>query len=243
VIIANADLPYVYSRLLPRDPQARHLARKKYTCSALMFYWGMDRVYPQFGTHNVYLSGDYRGSFESIFRDHSLHADPSFYVHAPARVDPSAAPDGQDTLFVLVPVGHIDRSARQDWQEMTRRARAAVFQRLSRMGMADLKEHIKFEIACTPREWQSLYNLERGAAFGLSHNFMQIGYLRPHNRHARYRNLYFVGSSTHPGAGLPMALLSARLTVERLLKESGAPATKPLPGHVTRGESPHAYSM
>lgn len=218
--VANADLPYVYSSLLPHDPETGHLNRMKYTCSAVIFYWGVDRVYPQLNTHNVYLAGDYRGSFERIFRDHALPDEPSFYVHAPARIDPSAAPEGQDTLFVLVPVGHLDRDAGQDWAEMEHRARTAVLDRLAEAGMPDLKEHIKFEISYTPRDWLSLYNLAHGSAFGLSHSFLQVGYLRPHNRHSRYHNLYFVGSSTHPGTGLPMALLSARLTTERILEDT-----------------------
>ncbi len=219
VIIANADLPYVYSELLPHDPEVKHLDRLKYTCSAIMFYWGVDRLYPQFATHNIYLAPDYQGSFERIFRDHGLADEPSFYVHAPSRLDPSAAPEGQDTLFVLVPVGHIDDQAHQDWPDIERRARGAVLRRLAGVGMADLEQHLKFEVAYTPRDWHSMYNLQRGSAFGLSHNFLQIGYLRPHNRHAHYRNLYFVGSSTHPGTGLPMVLLSAQLTTERVLKE------------------------
>jgi phytoene desaturase len=188
-----------------------------------MFYWGVDRVYPQFGPHNVYIAPDYKGSFETIFRDRGVPDEPSFYVHAPARVDPAAAPDRQDTLFVLVPVGHLDEQAKQDWAEMKRRARAAVLHRLSSMGIADLEEHIKFEVSYTPRTWRSRYNLERGSAFGLSHNFLQVGYLRPHNRHARYGNLYFVGGSTHPGTGLPMVLLSAQLTTERILSEQRRP--------------------
>jgi phytoene desaturase len=228
VVIANADLPYVYSELLPHDPEVAHLNRLKYTCSAIMFYWGMDRVYPQFGTHNVYLAPDYKGSFERIFRDHALADEPSFYVHAPARVDPAAAPEGQDTLFVLVPVGHIDDHAEQNWPALQAKARAAVLRRLASAGMPDLDEHIKFEVACTPKEWLSMYNLEKGSAFGLSHNFTQIGYMRPHNRHARYGNLYFVGSSTHPGTGLPMVLLSARLTAARVLKEQRRPAGEQL---------------
>jgi phytoene dehydrogenase-like protein len=95
--------------------------------------------------------------------------------------------------------------------------------RLAGEGVVDLEEHLKFEVSHTPRDWLSLYNLAKGSAFGLSHNFMQVGYLRPHNRHSRYRNLYFVGSSTHPGTGLPMVLLSARLTTERILAEFSRP--------------------
>lgn len=226
VIIANADLPYVYRDLLPDRAEAERLERLKYTCSAIMFYWGMDRVFPQLGTHNVFLSGDYRASFDRIFHDHTLPDEPSFYVHAPARTDPAAAPPGQDTLFVLVPAGHLDDKTPQDWEALQAHARAAVLSRLAKAGIPDLEEHIKFQITYTPRDWLSLYNLEKGAAFSLSHNFMQVGYLRPRNRHARYRNLYFVGGSTHPGTGLPIVLISARLTAERILSEIAPEVSK-----------------
>ena len=224
VIVANADLPYVYSHLLPGRAEASRLERLQYTCSAIMFYWGVDTVYPQLGTHNVFLAGDYRASFDRIFRDHLLPDEPSFYVHAPARTDPSAAPPGQDTLMVLVPAGHLDAGITQDWNALQARARSAVIHRLATSaGIDDLEQHLKCEVSYTPRDWFSVYNLAKGAAFGLSHSFMQVGYLRPHNRHHRYGNLYFVGSSTHPGTGLPMVLLSARLTTERILKEAGVP--------------------
>lgn len=220
VVVANADLPYVYQQLLPDRAEGERMARKKHTCSAITFYWGVDRACPQLGTHNIFLSGDYRASFDRIFEDMTLPESPSFYVHAPARIDPSAAPAGQDTLMVLVPVGHLDESARQDWPALRERARSVVLRRLASAGVADLEAHLKFEVAFTPTTWESRYNLSKGAAFGLSHNFMQVGYLRPRNRHSRYRNLYFAGASTHPGTGLPMVLLSARLTTERILKEA-----------------------
>jgi phytoene desaturase len=228
VIVANADLPYVYRYLLGPEAEreraeARRLEQMKYTSSAIMFYWGVDRVYPQLDTHNVFLSGDYQGSFERIFSDHTLPSQPSFYVHAPARVDPAAVPAGQDTLFVLVPVGHIDDARPENWQALRARARTAVLQRLEKQGISGLAEHFKFEVSYAPPDWQSRYHLEKGAGFGLSHDFWQVGYLRPHNRHPRYHNLYFVGSSTHPGTGLPMVLISARLVVERIREEFATP--------------------
>ncbi len=225
VIVANADLPYVYRQLLP--DRADWLNRMKYTCSAIMFYWGVDQVYPQIGPHNIFLADDYRASFDRIFKERTLPDRPSFYVHAPARIDPQAAPAGHDSLFVLVPVGHLDAAQPQDWEALTRHARSAVLRRLASLGAGDLEQHLKFEVVYTPRDWMSLYNLANGAAFGLSHDFWQVGYLRPHNRHDRYHNLYFVGSSTHPGAGLPMALISARLTTERVLSEVAAPRAVP----------------
>jgi phytoene desaturase len=220
--VGNADLPYIYNDLLPDSAGARKLLKKKYTCSAVMFYWGIDKPYPLIDAHNVFLAGDYKASFDSIFKDHSLPAEPSFYVHAPARIDPASAPAGQDTLMVLVPVGHLDDSRSQDWEGMVARARETVFERLaSQVGAADLRQHVKFEIVYTPEDWQGQFNLVKGAAFGLSHNFQQVGYLRPQNRHARYKNLFFTGASTHPGTGLPIVLLSAKLAVERMLGEVG----------------------
>jgi phytoene desaturase len=219
VIVANADLPYVYSRLLPESATARRMQRLRYTCSAILFYWSVDIAYPALGPHSVFLSGDYRDSFERIFTAHALPEAPSFYLHAPARIDPSAAPPGRDTLLALVPVGHLDDGCAQDWDAWLPAARMAVLRRLARLGLADLDRHIAAERSYTPRDWLTLYNLERGAAFSLSHTALQVGYLRPHNRHRRYGNLYFVGGSTHPGSGLPMVLLSARLTAERVLRD------------------------
>ena len=221
VVVANADLPYVYDRLLPDRPAAERLERKKYTCSAIMFYWGVDKTYPQLGVHNVFLAGDYRASFDRIFKDYLLPDEPSLYVHAPARVDPAAAPPGQDTLFALIPVGHLQQAARQDWEALKAQARAAVLRRLAEVGVTDVEEHLKFEVSYSAQDWLRMYNLAKGAAFSLSHDFFQVGYLRPQNRHRRYGNLYFVGGSTHPGTGLPMVLISARLVAERILKEIG----------------------
>jgi phytoene desaturase len=227
VVVANADLPYVYESLLPDKAEARRLNRLHYTCSAIVFFWGVDRVYPELGHHNIFLADDYRASFDRIFHDGSLPDQPSFYVHAPARTDPAAAPPGQDTLFVLVPCGHLNDSAGQDWAALKAQARGAVLGRLAQLGMADLQRHLKFEVSYTPRNWLNVYNLAKGAAFSLSHDFWQVGYLRPHNRHALYHNLYFVGGSTHPGTGLPMVLLSAQLSTERILKET-TPRIHPL---------------
>jgi phytoene desaturase len=221
IFIGNADLPYIYKELLPDVKESKKLAEKLYTCSTIMFYWGVDKIYPQIAHHNVFLGGDYKASFDDIFEKHTLPESPSFYVHAPTRTDKTAAPQGHDTLYVLVPVGHLDAQSKQDWDAIIKRARDTVFARLEKeFGINDLKEHIKFEVVYQPKTWKERFNLEKGAAFGLSHNFWQVGYLRPQNRHKKYKNIYFSGASTHPGTGLPIVLLSARLTTERILKET-----------------------
>ncbi|HEY3291979.1 MAG TPA: phytoene desaturase family protein [Anaerolineae bacterium] len=220
IVIANADLPYVYDKLLPDGVPSR-VSKMKYTSSALMFYWGIKgERSTELLHHNVFLSDDqYRQSFDRIFHDLTLPDEPSVYIAAPSRTDPNVAPPDGDSLLALVPVGHIDERRPQDWPALQQRAREAVYKRLAQLGLTDVRERTLFEETFTPTDYRDQLNLVKGAAFGLSHNFMQVGYLRPHNRHARYGNLYFVGASTHPGTGLPIVLLSAKLVAERINAE------------------------
>jgi phytoene desaturase len=221
-VLANADLPYVYQDLLPPDGQAERLARKRYSCSVISFFWGVDRVYKTLGPHTLFLADDFRANFDEITRDLRVPANPSLYIHAPARLDPAMAPDGQDTLIAIIPVGHMNERHEQDWKELIKQARQAVFRRLGLLGINDLEAHIKFETCFTPLSWRKRYNLVRGSTHGLCHNLTQLGYFRPGNRHPRYHNLYFVGASTRPGTGMPTALISARLTAQRMVEDFGA---------------------
>ena len=219
VVVANADLPYVYRKLLPEKRKSRRLDRKKYSCSAICFHWGLDKTYPQLGHHSVFLSDGFREGLDRIFKDKSISDHPSFYIHAPARTDPAAAPSGQDTLSFIVGSGHVDKIKKQDWDKLKKKTHTAVVQRLKQLGLEDIEDHIKFEICYTPESWENACNITRGSVFGsLAHNLMQMGYFRPHNQHSRYKNLFFVGGSTHPGNGIPNVLLSAKLTAERILK-------------------------
>ena len=222
MVVANADLGYVYRQLLPDKGEANRIDRKEYGCSTVMFYWGLDKLFPQLGPHNLFFSGDYRQGFEDIFKGKKMPEEPNFYIHAPARIDPSAAPAGCDTLYAAVPVGHISRRNPQDWQSIQARARAFILNRLTQLGMADLESHIKVEAGFGPQDWERRYNLTRGSAHGLSHKLTQMAYFRPHNWHKRYRNLYFVGASTHPGTGIPTVLVSARLTARRIIEDTGS---------------------
>jgi phytoene dehydrogenase-like protein len=126
--------------------------------------------------------------------------------------------------MALVPVGYINDEDPQDWPALQQQAREVVFKKLAEIGITDLKERIVFEQCLSPLNYRDDLNLVKGSAFGLSHDFMQVGYLRPHNRHARYGNLYFAGASTHPGTGLPIVLISAKLAEQRILKEHLVPA-------------------
>jgi phytoene desaturase len=219
LLVANADLSYVYRQLLPDDRAVQPLMRKKYGCSALSFFWGLHKSYPQLSAHNLFMAPDIQHGFEVIFDQASLTTDPSFYLHAPTRIDPTMAPAGQDALVISVPVPHLNKQHPQDWQVITDQSRRYILQRLAQVGLQDLETQIKFEIVYGPPDWHHRYNLTHGSAHGLGHEIFQMGYMRPHNRHAKYKNLYFVGASTHPGTGLPSVLLSAKFAANRIVEE------------------------
>lgn len=220
-VLADADLPYVYHDLLPQDGTAARLERKRFSCSVVSFFWGVDKRYETLAPHTLFLADDYRENFESIIDDLTIPKNPSLYIHAPSRLDPSMAPVGQDTLIAIVPVGHLSQTKEQDWSEIGDQARRQVFRRLATLGITDLQDHIKFEVNFTPLSWHKRYNLMKGSTHGLCHNLTQLGYFRPSNRHAHYHNLYFVGASTRPGTGIPTALVSARLAAARILDDLG----------------------
>lgn len=224
VVIVNADLPYVYQKLLPEDGTARSLPGKKYTSSAFMFYWAVSgKRSPELLHHNLFLADhQYKKSFDRIFHDLTLPDEPSIYINAASRTDATVAPAGGDAITALVPTGHVNTEHPQDWDALRERARSTVLDHLERLGMHDVSKNITAEATLGPAEYENDLNLAKGAAFGLSHNFWQVGYLRPHNRHAHYGNLYFVGASTHPGTGLPIVLLSARLVAERIAEDHGS---------------------
>jgi phytoene desaturase len=218
-VLANADLPYVYNDLLPDKDIARSLSHKRFSCSVISFFWGVDKTYETLGPHTLFLASDYRENFERIIRDLSLPANPSLYIHAPARLDPRMAPQGQDTLIAIVPVGHMSENGEQDWAGLRDEARRQVFRRLASLGVTDLESHIKFETTFTPPSWRKRYNLMKGSTHGLCHNLTQLGYFRPDNRHAQYHNLYFTGASTRPGTGMPTAMISGRQSAQRIMDD------------------------
>jgi phytoene desaturase (3,4-didehydrolycopene-forming) len=219
IVLANADLPYVYQNLLPQDGMTQKLLRKEFSCSTLSFFWGLDKSVEALGAHTLFLAEDYQQNFKSITRDFGMPSNPCLYLHAPARLDPAMAPDGQETLIAVVPVGHINESKPQDWEQVRNQAREKIFERLKKYGVTDVEPHIKFEMTYTPQSWQKRYNLLKGATHGLSHTLTQLAYFRPKNRHARYHNLYFTGASTHPGTGLPTAMISGRHVANRIMDE------------------------
>jgi phytoene desaturase len=219
LVLANADLPYVYRTLLGEPlPRAE---RMSYSCSAFLMYLGVRRRYPALPHHTLVVPPDLRGACADIFTGHRIPPAPPFYVCNPNKTDPSLAPAGSENLYVLVPVPSQATGREIDWAVEGPRLEREMLVRLERFGMAGLREHLVTSRTFTPADFATAFSATRGEAFGLAHGLDQVGYLRPHNRHPAYRNLYFVGQSTHPGCGIPMVLISARLVAERMMEEQG----------------------
>ncbi|ORX60714.1 phytoene dehydrogenase [Hesseltinella vesiculosa] len=225
-VVCNADLVYAYHHLLPPCHwTTRTLGSKKLTSSSISFYWSMSRKIDQLDVHNIFLAENYRESFDEIFQDLNLPSEASFYVNVPSRIDPSAAPGDKDAVIVLVPIGHMQH-VEGKWSEgfydkMVARARAMVLQVLERrLGMTDFGALIQNEIVNHPGVWQQKFNLWRGSILGLSHDILQVLWLRPSTKDStgRFDNLFFVGASTHPGTGVPIVLAGSKLTSDQVCK-------------------------
>ncbi|MBA3496752.1 MAG: phytoene desaturase [Gemmatimonadales bacterium] len=216
LVLANADLPYVYETLL-REKYPR-IDRFDFSCSAFLMYLGVNRRYPDLTHHALVVPRDLRATCDDIFSGR-VPGDPAYYVCNPSKTDPSLAPPGCENIYVLVPVPSQLPGREIDWSIEGPRLEAAMLERLERFGLTDLRRHIVTRRTFSPVDFTHDFSATRGEAFGLAHGIDQVGFFRPHNRHPRFENLYFVGQSTHPGCGIPMVLISSRLVVERMAAE------------------------
>ncbi len=222
LFLVNADLPYAYETLLGEAPKKNLVPQNgelKSSSSAYMMYLGVDKQYSNLLHHNVVFSSDYKFNLDDIFERRVLPDDPAFYVCVPNRSDPSLAPEGSDSIYVLVPVPH--KTDNVDWTRDEPAFREKILDKMSeRLGMTDIREHIVYEKTFTPNDWASEYNLWKGSAFGLSHSFFQSAYFRPQNRSKTLGNVYFAGASTTPGNGIPMVIISGSLAAKRIEEDT-----------------------
>jgi phytoene desaturase len=214
-VVVNADFAHALQKLLPDDARGSYtdakLRRMRFSCSTFMLYLGVDRRYEELPHHQLYLSEHIRRLEPPYIDDSALDdVDPSFYVCNPTIIDPSNAPAGHSTLFVLVPVPNT--AHRVDWPAQQRRYRDLIVSRMHLLGYKDVERHIVSETCYTAQTWQDDYRVHLGAVFNLSHDWLQLGPFRPHIRSEAVRGLYFVGGAVHPGSGLLTILEAARST-------------------------------
>jgi phytoene desaturase len=229
-VVANTDVTYTYNNLInPRSNNRKskivNLKSLEPSCSGFVLFLGVNKQYESLAHHNIFFSRDYKAEFDQIFKDLTPPDDPTIYVCWTGRTDADHAPDGKSNLFVLVNAPYL--SPRYDWNApgVAQQYRDLVVRRMEEHGLTDLSHHIESETIMTPADLQNFYNADRGAIYGVSSNNRFSAFLRPPNRSRRYKGLYFVGGSTHPGGGVPLVTLSARI-VSELIKNDLATAKR-----------------
>jgi len=213
IVVSNADAAWTYGKLLGHHPRRRwtdaKLARARYSMSLFVWYFGTRRRFDDVYHHTMVLGPRYKGLLDDIFRNKVLAKDFSLYLHRPSASDPSLAPPGCDAFYVLAPVPHLQSGT--NWREQAEPYRAAVQQRLEATVMPGLGESIATSHMLTPLDFRDRLLSYNGAAFAMQPQLFQSAWFRPHNVSEEVRGLYLVGAGTHPGAGLPGVVSSARI--------------------------------
>ncbi len=224
VVVSNADVHHTYARLYAGDPRAerrrRRLERMRWSMSLFVLYFGTDRRHPDLAHHTVLLGPRYEGLLRDVFHGSSLPDDFSLYLHAPTVSDPSLAPEGCEAFYVLSPVPHLGR-ARIDWDREADAYGDRILAWLERF-LPDLRRHVVTRRHFTPLDFERELHAHHGSAFSVAPTLGQSAWFRPHNRDPGIPGLYLVGAGTHPGAGVPGVVNSAKATVATLLADRGA---------------------
>ena len=223
-VVINADFAYAMQNLVPQEFRRKYtdmvLEKKKYSCSTYMLYLGVKKTYPDIPHHSIIFSENYRRNVEEITTTRILSDDPSVYVQNACLTDPSLAPKGKCTIYVLVPVPN--NKSGIDWNREKKPFRDKILTLLeTRGGYTDLVKNIEEEKIITPEDWEQDKFVYKGATFNLAHNMGQMLLARPHNKFEEFHNCYLVGGGTHPGSGLPTIYESGRISAELIMKKDG----------------------
>jgi phytoene desaturase len=214
-VVSNMDVVPTYRRLLPREPAPERTLAQPRSSSALIFYWGITREFAELDLHNIFFSADYQREFQAIFQEQTVADDVTVYVNVTSKKTATDAPAGHENWFVMVNVPH-DQG--QDWDALTRKTRRAVLRKLNHALGADLEPLIAAEKVWTPPGIAADTSSFGGALYGSSSNNALAAFLRHPNFSGRLEGLYFCGGSVHPGGGIPLCLLSAKI-VSSLINE------------------------
>ena len=212
IVVCNADTAWTYKNLI--DPQHRKVwtnakvEKGKYSMSLFVWYFGTNKRFDDVPHHMMLLGPRYEALLKDIFKNHHLADDFSLYLHRPTATDSSMAPDGCDTFYVLSPVPNLQSGT--DWATHAEPYRSAIAKALEETVLPNLREHLTVSFMTTPQDFQDNLLSYKGAAFGLEPLLLQSAWFRPHNLSEDVKNLFMVGASTHPGAGIPGVLMSAK---------------------------------
>ena len=213
IVVSNADVATTYGTMIPDKDRNRwsdrSIEKTKFSMSLFVWYFGTKKRYEDVDHHTIVLGPRYKELLHDIFRKKHLAEDFSLYVHRPTATDPSMAPDGCDAFYALSPVPHLDSGT--DWEEEAEKYRKKVEKRLSETILPGLENEVISSHMISPLDFQDWLLSHKGAAFGLEPVLTQMAWFRPHNRSEDIDDLYFVGAGTHPGAGVPGVLCSAKV--------------------------------
>jgi phytoene desaturase len=217
--LINSDAAFFRGKVFkrPEFSEAR-LDKMQWTLAPLTLYLGIDRKIDDVPLHNYFLGNNFEEYSRNVFKNSVTFEKPYYYVNVVSRSDPESAPEGMDSIFVLCPVP--DLRNKPDWSDKDVIVENIITDLSERMNI-DLHKHIISKIVLTPEDWAKAFNLYKGSGLGLGHNIMQTGGFRPKNFDEKFSNVYYVGASTIPGTGLPMAVISSKLVVERISKNHG----------------------
>jgi diapolycopene oxygenase len=210
-VVSNMDVVPTYRKLMPDQPAPERTLTQPRSSSALIFYWGIKKSFPELHVHNIFFSEDYKAEFDAIFKGKTISADPTIYVNITSKADATDAPVGCENWFVMVNVPHNEG---QNWKHLTAVTRETILKRLSNRLRVNLEELILEEQVLDPLTIERQTSSFAGALYGSSSNNRMAAFLRHPNFSSRLKGLYFCGGSVHPGGGIPLCLLSAKIVGE-----------------------------
>ncbi|MBX3043959.1 MAG: phytoene desaturase [Candidatus Kapabacteria bacterium] len=223
IVVSNADVTHTYGALIKSDKNKKWTAPKfdsiKYSMGTVVIYLGVKKKYPQLLHHTLILSPRYKELIDDIFDNNVLPDDFSMYLHVPTRTDPDMAPEGCESIYVLIPVTNM--KANIDWKQMSRPFTNKVINFLeAEFDLVDLRKNIEVERTYTPLDFSLERNSYLGTPWGMEPVLLQTAYFRPHNKSEDFENLYLVGAGTHPGGGIPGVMLSAEATENCIIEDN-----------------------
>jgi phytoene desaturase len=223
IVVSNAEVGWTYSKLLAKTPRKKwsdkKVAKAAYSMSLFVWYFGTDKKFDDCDHHTIVLGPRYKGLLDDIFHNKIVAEDFSLYLHRPTANDPTLAPEGCDTFYVLAPVPHLTGEAA--WETLGEAFRKRIEARLEETVLPGLGSAIISSRIMTPQDFQDRLLSTKGAAFGMEPKLLQSAWFRPHNQSEDVKGLYLVGAGTHPGAGLPSVVSSAKV-IDRLIPEAAA---------------------
>ena len=211
VVVSNMDVVPTYRHLMPTQKAPEKSLQQERSSSAVIFYWGIDRSFPDLDLHNIFFSDNYQAEFDAIFRDKTLFDDPTVYVNITAKDVHGDAPAGKEKWFVMVNAPH---DTGQDWDALSKTLKKQVLDKLNRNLSVDLANHIEEEWVLTPPLIADKTASFTGALYGAASNNRMAAFLRHPNFSRHISGLYFCGGSVHPGGGIPLCLLSAKIVAD-----------------------------